>query len=76
MAIVTEERVGRRAPLRLTAGCVLLDDRRRVLLLQRADNGGWALPGGSAEPGESAAAAVAREVQEEGAAMGAPRAPG
>jgi ADP-ribose pyrophosphatase YjhB (NUDIX family) len=65
MEIVTGERVGRRAPLRLTVGCVLLDDRRRVLLMQRADNGRWALPGGGVEPGESVAEALAREVQEE-----------
>jgi 8-oxo-dGTP pyrophosphatase MutT (NUDIX family) len=65
MEIITGERVGGRAPLRLTVGCVLLDDAGRVLLMQRADNGRWALPGGGVEPGESVAEAVAREVAEE-----------
>jgi len=36
-----------------------------ILLMQRSDNGQWGLPGGHVEPGESVAAAVAREVQEE-----------
>ena len=65
MEIVTGERVGSRAPLRLTVGCVLLDEQGRVLLMQRSDNGCWALPGGGVEPGESVAEALTREVAEE-----------
>jgi len=36
-----------------------------ILLMQRADNGHWGLPGGHVEPGESVAAATVREVLEE-----------
>jgi ADP-ribose pyrophosphatase YjhB (NUDIX family) len=37
----------------------------RLLLIQRRDNGLWALPGGLAEVGESAAEAARRELREE-----------
>jgi ADP-ribose pyrophosphatase YjhB (NUDIX family) len=37
----------------------------RILLMQRADNGHWGLPGGHVEPGESVAQATVREVLEE-----------
>lgn len=36
-----------------------------ILLMQRADNGCWGLPGGHVEPGESVVEATAREVLEE-----------
>ena len=65
MEIVQGERIGRRAPLRLVVGCVLLDEQRRVLLMQRSDNQRWALPGGGVESGESVAEALVREVAEE-----------
>lgn len=35
------------------------------LLIRRADNGNWELPGGLVEPGEELMGAVAREVKEE-----------
>lgn len=38
---------------------------RRVLLIKRGDIGVWALPGGMVDPGETAPAAVVRELQEE-----------
>ncbi|MGH9063679.1 MAG: NUDIX hydrolase [Acidimicrobiales bacterium] len=51
------------------AAAVVLDDADRVLLLWRhrfiADSWGWELPTGIVEPGESAVAAAAREVEEE-----------
>ncbi|GAA5134799.1 NUDIX hydrolase [Pseudonocardia adelaidensis] len=41
------------------------DDRGRVLLIEREDNGQWALPGGGQEAGESTPAAAVRETVEE-----------
>ncbi len=43
----------------------VLDPQGRVLLIRRADNGLWALPGGACDVGEAPAAAAAREVWEE-----------
>src|SRR5687767_7487793 len=40
------------------------DDQDRVLLLRRADNGLWALPGGGQEIGESIAETATRETAE------------
>lgn len=49
------------------AGAVVLvtDERGRLLLIRRADNGLWALPGGSLEPGESLERTARRELIEE-----------
>ena len=44
---------------------VVRDDTGRVLLVQRADDELWELPGGRIEIGESASAAAVREVAEE-----------
>lgn len=44
---------------------VVLDDRGRVLLGRRADNGAWAVIGGIVEPGEQPADCAVREVEEE-----------
>ncbi|ONI90655.1 NUDIX hydrolase [Actinosynnema sp. ALI-1.44] len=38
---------------------------RRVLLIQRRDCGDWAIPGGMVDPGETAPAALVRELREE-----------
>jgi len=38
---------------------------RRVLLIKRSDIGAWAIPGGMVDPGESAPAALVRELREE-----------
>jgi ADP-ribose pyrophosphatase len=38
---------------------------RHVLLVRRADNGTWAFPGGSVEPGETGTEAALRELAEE-----------
>jgi 8-oxo-dGTP pyrophosphatase MutT (NUDIX family) len=45
--------------------CVLRDQQGRVLLIRRADNGHWALPGGAMEVGESIGDCARREVYEE-----------
>ena len=54
--------------LHVVAG-VLRDDRRRVLIAQRPAHkhmgGYWEFPGGKIAPGESAEAALARELNEE-----------
>jgi len=44
---------------------VVTDVDGRVLLLERADTGGWGLPGGIMEPGESFEETGRREVKEE-----------
>jgi 8-oxo-dGTP diphosphatase len=49
-------------------GGIIVDDAGRLLLIQRGREparGCWSLPGGRVEPGESDAAATAREVLEE-----------
>ncbi|HLJ99870.1 MAG TPA: NUDIX domain-containing protein [Streptosporangiaceae bacterium] len=49
-------------------GAVVTDCHGRLLLIRRGHAPGaglWSLPGGRVEPGESDAAAVAREVREE-----------
>ncbi|HEY9391346.1 MAG TPA: NUDIX domain-containing protein [Mycobacteriales bacterium] len=50
------------------AGAVVRDDDGRLLVVRRGhepDRGRWSLPGGRLEPGETAAAAAVREVNEE-----------
>ncbi|MCD2197681.1 NUDIX domain-containing protein [Actinomycetospora endophytica] len=44
---------------------VVLDDDGRVLMIERTDNGKWALPGGAQELGESVRDAAVRETREE-----------
>ena len=44
---------------------VVRNDRGEILLIERTDNGLWALPGGAQEIGESVKDAVRREVREE-----------
>lgn len=49
-------------------GCsavVFDDDRRKVLLTRRTDNGRWCLPGGALDPGETVTESCIREVLEE-----------
>jgi 8-oxo-dGTP pyrophosphatase MutT (NUDIX family) len=53
---------------RLRVGCsavIFSNDRQKVLLTRRSDNGLWCLPGGAMDPGESAEQTCVREVQEE-----------
>jgi 8-oxo-dGTP pyrophosphatase MutT (NUDIX family) len=42
-----------------------LSGRLHLLMIERGDAGGWALPGGSVEPGESGLDAAIRELAEE-----------
>lgn len=43
----------------------IIDAQGRILLIQRADNALWAMPGGAFDVGETAAAGVVREALEE-----------
>jgi ADP-ribose pyrophosphatase YjhB (NUDIX family) len=49
----------------VTTDAAIFDHSGRILLIQRADNGRWAMPGGAAEVGETPSEAVVREVREE-----------
>jgi len=44
---------------------VVENNKGEILLIQRSDNGNWALPGGAIDIGESLTQAAIREVQEE-----------
>jgi 8-oxo-dGTP pyrophosphatase MutT (NUDIX family) len=44
---------------------IVENDQGEILLIQRSDNGNWALPGGAIDIGESLTQAAIREVQEE-----------
>ncbi|MEU8515321.1 NUDIX domain-containing protein [Kitasatospora sp. NPDC059722] len=64
--------VGNR-PLWLSAVAgVVLDDRDRVLLARRSDDGRWAVVGGILDPGEQPADGVVREVLEETGVVAVP----
>jgi 8-oxo-dGTP pyrophosphatase MutT (NUDIX family) len=47
------------------ARCILRDDQGRILLIQRSDNGLWAVPAGGIELDESVRQCAIREVYEE-----------
>ena len=59
------EAVGSRLILVPAVAAIIRDARGRVLLMQRAEDGGWSLPAGGIDPGESPHEAVVREVAEE-----------
>jgi ADP-ribose pyrophosphatase YjhB (NUDIX family) len=48
-----------------SANTVVVNDAGEILLIRRADNGNWALPGGAVELGETLAQAAVRETREE-----------
>ncbi len=54
----------------LGVDAAVLDAEGRILLIQRKDNGTWALPGGIAEIGSTPAEAVLRELWEEAGLRG------
>ncbi len=51
--------------LRVAVSAFVWDDKGRLLLQQRGDNGYWCFPGGGVERGESVTDALCREVWEE-----------
>ncbi|MFC3454913.1 NUDIX hydrolase [Amycolatopsis speibonae] len=57
--------VGTRPLILPGTSVVVTDPDGRVLLLERVDTGGWGLPGGLMEPGESFEETGRREVREE-----------
>lgn len=59
------ERIARQGKIRLGCSAAIFDERGRVFLTRRTDNGQWCLPGGGMDAGESAAEACEREVWEE-----------
>ena len=53
-------------PILMPAGCaMILNEKKQLLLQKRADNGCWAYPGGAVELGESFEECAVREVLEE-----------
>lgn len=48
-----------------SANVVVVNDRAEILLIQRSDNGNWALPGGAMDMGESLPDTAVRETLEE-----------
>jgi ADP-ribose pyrophosphatase YjhB (NUDIX family) len=75
LALATGKSLARIEPLRgsifsrptpLAVGdAAVIDDEGRILLIRRADNGKWAMPGGALEVGETPAEGVVREALEE-----------
>jgi len=75
LALATGESLEQMEPLRaaifsrptpLAVGdAAVIDAEGRILLIRRADNGKWAMPGGALEVGETPAEGVVREALEE-----------
>jgi ADP-ribose pyrophosphatase YjhB (NUDIX family) len=64
--LIVGERAGRMGMLAVGCSAAVFDaTREHILLVQRADDGLWAVPGGYMEPGESLTEACCREVLEE-----------
>lgn len=57
--------VGTRPLIMVGAAILITDPQGRLLLLCRADNGCWGIPGGAMEPGETLEDAARRETLEE-----------
>lgn len=63
--ILYGDRISKQGQIRLGCSASIFDDKGRVLLTKRQDNGQWCLPSGGMEPGESVAEGCEREVFEE-----------
>jgi ADP-ribose pyrophosphatase YjhB (NUDIX family) len=64
--ITRGERIGKRGRIAVGCSAAVVDPAtQKILLVRRADDGGWSVPGGYMDPGESATEACAREVLEE-----------
>jgi 8-oxo-dGTP pyrophosphatase MutT (NUDIX family) len=53
------------APVSLGARAIVLDENERMLLVRHTYVGGWHLPGGGVDRGETSADAITRELKEE-----------
>lgn len=75
LALASGETLAELMPLRETilnhitpfavGDAAIIDEQGRILLIQRADNGLWAMPGGALDVGETPAEGVVREALEE-----------
>jgi len=66
MTLLYGDRIGKLGKLTPSCTAIIFDPTGQTLLLtRRSDNGEWCLPGGTMDPGESAAECCAREVLEE-----------
>jgi ADP-ribose pyrophosphatase YjhB (NUDIX family) len=64
--IISGERIGKEGRLGIGCSAFVFDSKReKVLLMQRSDDGKWAVPGGAMMAGESLSEACARETLEE-----------
>jgi len=59
------ERLGKLGKLAIGCSAAIFDQDQKILLIKRADNGEWAVPGGYMEAGESVSEGCEREVYEE-----------
>jgi ADP-ribose pyrophosphatase YjhB (NUDIX family) len=64
--LIKGERAGKNGKLAVGCSAAVFDkNSERILLISRADDGKWAVPGGYMESGENFSEACAREVYEE-----------
>ena len=63
--IIQAERAGKNGRLAVGCSAAIFDNKERILLIRRGDNGKWAVPGGYMDAGEDFSEACAREVYEE-----------
>jgi ADP-ribose pyrophosphatase YjhB (NUDIX family) len=64
--IIASERAGKNGKIAVGCSAAVFDEKKkRILLIRRADNGRWAVPGGYMDAGENFMEACAREVFEE-----------
>ena len=66
MQILQGPRIGKGTSLMVGCAAVIFaENRSKILLTRRADNGRWCLPGGRLDSGENASECCIREVREE-----------